>query len=150
MIVLELPMWRSSQFCRGSVSHLSDVARDRWTTRTCNRALCEASQRTLRQKYPRATPQWWKFEDHTHTLVLLQSSGPSPLAETTVLEDLSSRDSLQLSWVQVPFTYHFQRSSRVDHEMSLFRLRRRRCQHYPSLAREEHVSCASFWVHRHR
>ena len=76
MIVLELPMGRSSQFCRRFVARFGlDAARNRWATRKCNRTLCKACQGTIRQECPRATAQWRKYEDHARTLALLYSSG---------------------------------------------------------------------------
>ena len=74
---LELPMVRSSQFCRRFASRFGlDAARDDWVARKCNRALCKACQGTIRQKCPRATAQWRKYENHAHTLSLPHSTGP--------------------------------------------------------------------------
>ena len=58
MIVLELPMGRSSQFCRRFAARVwSDPDPDRWAPRKCNRALGNARQKKIRQENSPATEQ---------------------------------------------------------------------------------------------
>ena len=95
MIVLEPPMGRSSQFCRGSDSQFfwSQVAHDNRATHTCNRGHCNVCQGPYALE-PRAPAQWRKYEDHAHTFAIHHSSVPVHCCH---------RGCIELSWVQIPF-----------------------------------------------
>ena len=73
----------------------SDVARDHWATRECNRVLCKACQGTIRQECLNATAQWRKKE-HAHGLVLLHSSNSRYNCDWGVREPLRVSNSSEL------------------------------------------------------
>ena len=73
-----------------------------------------------------------------------------PLAVTTVMGIWISWESPTSPELKSFLLEHVHRSSRVDHEMSLFWLCRRGCRHYPSFGRRvERIFWLLFWVCEH-